>query len=120
MRKKEIDKRRHLRGPLKVEIKAGMSNAAGIIYFFTKNLSKGGAFLISDFLFEQGQELTMSFQLPGDNRVILAVGRVKWVNDKDKIDDVYHEPGMGIEFIKISPADERRIDEFLRTYTCRT
>ncbi|MCX7958110.1 MAG: PilZ domain-containing protein [Deltaproteobacteria bacterium] len=114
MKKNQADKRRHLRGPIKVEIKAGVSNAGGIIYFSTKNISKGGAFLVSDFLFEQGQELTLSFQLPGDNRIILAVGKIKWVNDKEKVDDRYHEPGMGIEFIKISPADEKRIDEFLR------
>lgn len=114
MRNNKIEKRRYLRGPIKVEIKAGVSNAGGIIYFYTKNISKGGAFLISDYLFEQGQELTLSFQLPGDNRVILAVGRIKWVNDKEKRDGHNHEPGMGIEFIKISPADEKRIDDFLR------
>jgi len=114
MKNSQIDKRKHLRGPIKVEIKAGVANAGGIIYFSTKNISRGGAFLVSDFLFEQGQELTLSFQLPGDNRIILAVGRIKWVNDKDKVDDKYHEPGMGIEFIKISPADEKRIDEYLK------
>ena len=115
MKKGTIDKRRHLRGPIKVEIKAGLSNAGGIIYFYTKNISKGGAFIISDFLFEEGQELTLSFKLPGDNRIILAVGRVKWVNDKEKVDEKNHEPGMGIEFVKISPADEKRIDDYLKT-----
>jgi len=115
MKKVAIDKRRHLRGPIKVEIKAGLANAGGIIYFYTKNISRGGAFIISDFLFEEGQELTLSFKLPGDNRIILAVGRVKWVSDKDTVDDKRHEPGMGIEFVKISPADEKRIDDYLKT-----
>ncbi len=114
MKKSTIEKRRHLRGAIKVEIKAGVASGGGIIYFFTKNISKGGAFIVSDYLFESGQELTISFQLPGDNRVILAVGRVKWVNDKEKVDDKYHEPGMGIEFVKISPADEKRIEDFLK------
>lgn len=114
MKKSQIDKRRHLRGPISVEIRAGVANAGGIIYFNTKNISKGGAFLVSDFLFEVGQELTLSFKLPDDNRVILAVGRIKWINDTDKVDDRYHEPGMGVEFVKISPADEKRIDDFLK------
>ncbi|MGC8927044.1 MAG: PilZ domain-containing protein [Myxococcota bacterium] len=117
MKKSHIEKRRHLRGPIRVEIKAGVSNAGGIIYFSTKNISKGGAFLVSDYLFDVGQELTLSFRLPDDNRIILAVGRIKWINDKDRVDDKYHEPGMGIEFIKISPADERRIEEFLKRST---
>jgi len=115
MKKGNIDKRKHLRGPIKVEIKAGLASAGGIIYFQTKNISKGGAFIVSDFLFEAGQELTLSFRLPNDNRIILAVGRIKWVNDKDRVDDKFHEPGMGIEFVKISPADEKRIDEYLKT-----
>jgi len=92
-----------------------LASAGGIIYFQTKNISKGGAFIVSDFLFEAGQELTLSFRLPNDNRIILAVGRIKWVNDKDRVDDKFHEPGMGIEFVKISPADEKRIDEYLKT-----
>lgn len=114
MKKNVVDRRRHPRVAIEVEIKAGLFHAGGIIYFSTKNISKGGAFLVSDYLFESGQELTLSFRLPGDNRIILAVGRIRWVNDKDKVDGEFHEPGMGIEFIKISPADEKRIEDFLR------
>ncbi len=110
----KVDKRKHFRGPIKVEIKAGISNVGGIIYFSTKNISKGGAFIVSDYLFERGQELTLSFRLPDDDRIILAVGRIKWVNEKEKVDGKYLEPGMGIEFVKISPADEKRIDEFVK------
>lgn len=114
MKKDVVEKRRYPRVAIKAEVKAGLFHAGGIIYFSTKNISKGGAFLVSDYLFESGQELTLSFQLPGDNRIILAVGRVRWVSDKNKVYGEFHEPGMGIEFTKISPADEKRIEDFLQ------
>ena len=64
-----------------------------------------GAFLRSDLLFEVGEMLVMEFDLPG-GRHIRTQGRVVRVargGAKDRF------PGMGLEFIDLSPDDRAAI-----------
>ena len=75
------------------------------IHLNSSNLSEGGAFLRSDLLFEVGEMLVMEFDLPG-GRHIRTQGRVVRVargGAKDKF------PGMGLEFIDLSPDDRAAI-----------
>jgi len=82
-----------------------VSHAGQGIHLDSANLSEGGAFLRSDLLFEVGEMLMMEFDLPG-GRHIRTQGRVVRVargGAKDRF------PGMGMEFIDLSPDDRAAI-----------
>ena len=75
------------------------------IRFSSADVSGGGAFLRSDLLFEVGEVLHLEFDLP-DGRHIGTDGRVVRVargGQKDK------HPGMGLEFVDLSPDDRAAI-----------
>ena len=75
------------------------------IRFSSADVSGGGAFLRSDLLFEVGELLHLEFDLPGGHH-IGTVGRVVRVargGQKDKY------PGMGLEFVDLSPDDRAAI-----------
>jgi Tfp pilus assembly protein PilZ len=73
----------------------------------------GGAFLRSDLLFEVGEILNLQIDLP-PNRRISAVGRVVRVSRGTAQDRV---PGMGIEFVDLSPAWPHEAASFLDAHT---
>ncbi len=75
------------------------------IRFSSADVSGGGTFLRSDLLFEVGEVLHLEFDLPNGHH-IGADGRVVRVargGQKDKY------PGMGLEFIDLSPDDRAAI-----------
>jgi len=109
---------RNLRDTLKqeravLELPVVVSDAAnkvrGGIRFQSADVSTGGAFLRSDLLFEIGEVLTLQFHLgagPG-GRAVRAQGRVVRVS-RDQTKD--QTPGMGIEFVDLSPDDRAAIE----------
>jgi c-di-GMP-binding flagellar brake protein YcgR len=101
------DTRKHPR--MNIEVAVMISDAAKRvrkpIRFSSGDISGGGAFLRSDLLFEVGETLMMEFDLPG-GRHIRTQGRVVRVargGAKDRF------PGMGLEFIDLSPDDRAAI-----------
>ncbi len=107
------DMRRHDRAPveLPVIVTDTANRVVGGIRFEAKDFSAGGAFLRSDLLFEVGEQLKLEIQLPG-GRLVHAGGRVVRVS-RDLGDD--RVPGMGMEFISLSPEDRTAIQAFLRS-----
>jgi uncharacterized protein (TIGR02266 family) len=105
------DTRKHARSSLElpVVVTDTGSSARGGIRFDSADVSGGGAFLRSDLLFEIGEVLTIEFDLPGGRR-IRAQGRVVRVS-RDGGKDRF--PGMGIEFVDLSPEDRAAIEERL-------
>jgi hypothetical protein len=47
------------------------------------------------------------FRLPGGNKDIDAEARVSWVDRR---------LGMGLQFTKLDPADQRAVDEFVQSH----
>lgn len=98
--------RKHSRRP--VELPVLVSDAANkvkaAIRFEAADVSPGGAFLCSDLLFEIGEVLNLNIELPG--RQIRARGRVVRVSRGGTPDQ---PPGMGIEFVDLSPADRAAV-----------
>ena len=80
------------------------------IRFRAVEVSQGGAFLRSDLLFEVGELLNLEIALPAAGQVH-ARGRVVRVARDDAKDRV---PGMGIEFVDLSPEDRAAIEAALR------
>ncbi len=83
----------------------------GDLLFDTVDLSQGGAFLRSDLLFDAGQEVEVSFELPGGH-LVRARAKVAWATRAD------HKgaPGMGISFVDLAVADRQAIAEFVRKW----
>lgn len=106
-----VEKRRFERIPIQVEfsVRDSTTDELGVLYFLSRNISAGGAFLASDILFDRGTWLHVRFQLDGTTP-IEATAIVAWVSD-----ELAQEPGMGIEFTEISRtsllAIQRWIDE---------
>jgi c-di-GMP-binding flagellar brake protein YcgR len=75
------------------------------IRFSSGDVSGGGAFLRSDLLFEVGEVLNLEFDLPGGYhiRAQSRVVRVARGGQKDRY------PGMGLEFLDLSPDDRAAI-----------
>lgn len=105
------DTRKHTRATLEVPVVVSdaTNRVRGGIRFASADVSAGGAFLRSDMLFEIGELLMLEFDLPG-GRHVQARGRVVRVardGSKDKF------PGMGVEFVDLSPEDRAAIEERL-------
>lgn len=100
--------RRTLELPVVVSDAANKVRAA--IRFGAADISAGGAFLCSDLLFEIGEILNLIIELPASQR-IQARGRVVRVARGATSD---HPPGMGIEFVDLSPADRATVEAAFR------
>jgi c-di-GMP-binding flagellar brake protein YcgR len=107
------DTRKHGRASLElsVVVRDAQSRAKGAIRFDSADVSGGGAFLRSDLLFEIGDIITIEFDLPGGPHVS-ARGRVVRVSRGvgGRRDEA---PGMGVEFLDLSPGDRAAIEERL-------
>jgi hypothetical protein len=79
---------------------------SGHLQFDTHDLSVGGAFLKSTFLFEVDEELVLEFAL-GERRV-RARGRVV------RIARGTPPPGMGISFVELEEPDREAIRAFVK------
>jgi uncharacterized protein (TIGR02266 family) len=92
---------------LPVVVSDASNRVEGGIRFDPADVSTGGAFLRADLLFEVGEVLTLQFQIPGAGRHIRAAGRVVRVSREVSKDQV---PGMGVEFVDLSPDDRAAIE----------
>jgi c-di-GMP-binding flagellar brake protein YcgR len=111
------DTRKHARATLElpVVVTDAANRARGAIRFASADVSGGGAFLRSEMLFEIGELMMVEFDLPGGRHVRVR-GRVVRVshgttptgNPDDEGQD--RAPGMGVEFVDLSPEDRAAIE----------
>jgi len=99
---------------LEVEFRLGDKTGLGEIVLDSLDLSPDGTFLQADLLFELGEILSLSFQLPGDSERISVEGRVAWAS-RGQLDGTGNlkPPGMGVQFIKLSDPLRERIKNTL-------
>ena len=103
------ERRRYLRVPLDVEFSVvdGPNDEQGTLFFAARNVSTGGAFLASEFLFDLDTHLHIRFSLPGIG-TIRTGALVAWVSDGDDM-----EPGMGIQFTMLRPEYLKAIRQYI-------
>jgi Tfp pilus assembly protein PilZ len=101
--------RRHPRKAIKVEFRCRDEAGQGELVFDSSDVSVGGAFLVSDMLFEQGDTLRLSFSLNA-SAPQACEARVAWVR---RFPSRGQDAGMGIEFVGLSEFDQRAIEAFL-------
>jgi type IV pilus assembly protein PilZ len=77
---------------------------------FTRDINEGGLFIETEKPRPVGTDVTLHFNLPGSDEMVITVGRV-----------VRHSPGggnappgMGIEFDELSSDDRVKIDSIIR------
>ena len=73
----------------------------------TLNLSRGGVAIRTTNPLDPGSQLRVRLRLPGTKRDIDAEARVAW-NDR--------RVGMGLQFERVDPADQKAIDEFVDSH----
>ncbi len=73
----------------------------------TLNISKGGVAIRTMNPLERGARVRTRFRLPGGRSEIEAESRVAWTDRRI---------GMGLQFEKVTPADQSAIDEYIDTH----
>jgi uncharacterized protein (TIGR02266 family) len=84
-----------------------------ILTDYSINLSTGGVFIESGMILPEDTELTVKFNLPNSDTIIIANARVAWVNDPLLLKKASLPPGMGLQFLNLSVEDMRTIRTFL-------
>jgi len=92
--------RRGVRLPCRINVRL---TSAGVTHSgVSEDLGIGGIYVATGHPFSRGEELLLSFALPGCEAPIEARGVVAWVNRRDIPVKPALSPGIGIEFIKIT------------------
>lgn len=95
-----------------VEVDIGLLSASNFYTGISLDVSSGGLFVSTYQPSQPGTAISMYFVLPSGHSVE-AEGIVRWTRAASE--DC--EPGMGIAFTNLSPADAEAISEFCRTRT---
>jgi uncharacterized protein (TIGR02266 family) len=86
---------------------------------FTGDLSRGGAFVLTSNPMDLEEEFTLKIHVP-DGREPVEVGcKVVWTNKYGKESKGLRR-GMGVKFLKLQPAEQIRIEEFIKGYKPNT
>ncbi len=87
-----------------------------ILSGFTVDLSTGGLFLRVEFPLKIDEKLTLIFSLPGQNKTLSCKARVAWANIEGNTVKPELPPGVGLQFVDLSPEDVMLISKFIETY----
>ena len=114
---KEDDPGRRHHARARVEIAVEYFLLDKFISDYTRNISRGGAFVRSEKLLEVGTELSFKLSMPGLDEPLSVKGRVAWVRTPEEASGS-ESPGMGIWFIYDSDEErthlERTIDSLIQ------
>ena len=103
------DKRKDRRADLRSEIQYQTDQE--FLAAYTKNISGGGVFIRTSQPLSLNQTVALRFTLPGIERQFEIGGLVVWVNSSSR---GAFPVGMGIKFLKITPADADTVAEFVK------
>jgi type IV pilus assembly protein PilZ len=78
----------------------------------TRNISHGGMFIETRTPPDVGTILSLRFRAPDTDEVVEVQGRVVWVN-VNKLEAETPNPGMGLEFIKLTPEEKDTISRIV-------
>ncbi|MFH1380250.1 MAG: PilZ domain-containing protein [bacterium] len=114
MNSKFADRRKHSRAPVRIEIyceelKGRDKKGAGIVSFYSTDISLGGIFLETDVSFKIGDILHLQFILPKLKETLKLNGIV--VRATGSRDDQL--PGIGLAFENLSYDDKRIIEGYV-------
>jgi uncharacterized protein (TIGR02266 family) len=86
---------------------------------FTKDLSRGGAFILTPNPAELGDEFLMKLHMPGSGEPIEVTCKVIWTNKYGKETQDLRR-GMGVKFLSLQPEVKKRIETYIESRKHRT
>ena len=84
------------------------------LYAYITNISEMGIFVRTDKPLPVGTRLVLRFAPPSTEETFVLHGIVQWINPLRPLGENLN-PGMGIRFQSLEPADRERIVEAVRT-----
>lgn len=75
---------------------------------YSVNIGGGGIFVKTANPLEEGREVSVKFNLPGQTKPVTAQGKVAWIKQAP-------EQGMGVRFTKMTAEDVARLNSFIRS-----
>ena len=100
--------------------RATMERAIGPEDLFLIDLGLRGVFVERAMPMEVGEEVTLSFRLPGNEIKVAARCRVAWWRPPDAPVVSKRLPsGVGLEFVEVSSWDRRRIQRHIEEFLAR-
>lgn len=76
-------------------------------------MGTGGVFIETRMILPEGTEITVKFNLPNTDSIIVAKAMVAWINDPSALKKPSLPPGMGLQFLDLSLDDLHTIRAFL-------
>jgi len=104
------ERRKFIRVPVRIRMLIKEEEGTGELYFMSKNLSLGGAFLVSDLLLEIGTRIYLEFTLPHHPPLIIVKGEIVWA--KDEVEEEV-SGGMGVRFLNLDNESKKYLKEFI-------
>ena len=103
------ERRQHRRATLEVDVT--LASDHNFFVGFAENISEGGLFIATHNVFAIGAPVDLTFRLPtGGPMEVHCV--VRWVRAYNPDSDT--PPGVGVEFVNLSEADQRAVLAFLQ------
>ncbi len=84
------------------------------LYANITNISEVGIFVATREPLEVGTRLTLRFAPPGAREAFVLAGQVQWINPIRLLSE-NRNPGMGVRFVDLTPADRERLVDAIRT-----
>jgi uncharacterized protein (TIGR02266 family) len=97
---------------LGIQIEVGFLGHDNFYTGFTEDISEGGLFIATYALLPIGTEIDLDFVLPEGSEVH-ARCVVRWIRDPRNT-DADTPPGMGLQFLELSQANQQRIEAFTK------
>jgi len=109
------DKRQYARKSIAARVFIGEEAEEGRFWFDSRDISLGGLFLVSDFLLEEKDIITLELTLPAVDHTIRAKGEVVHVyfGDQANPDLPAQLSGMGVRFVDLNRKDRQAIERFV-------
>ena len=79
---------------------------------FTKNLSNGGAFIVTSTPFDLGDKILLKLHLPDGGEELELNCKVVWTNQYGR-DTRDLRRGMGVKFLNLQPESQKRIHSYI-------
>jgi uncharacterized protein (TIGR02266 family) len=81
---------------------------------YTKNLSKGGAFIVTSTPFDLGDKMLLKLHLPDGGEELQVDCKVVWTNQYGRETQDLRR-GMGVKFLKLQPEAQMRIQAYIES-----
>jgi type IV pilus assembly protein PilZ len=99
------EKRKYPRKKARIKIDFKEVNGDSFLINYTKNISRGGIFIETTKPLKVGTDVIIRFSHPEIDAELHVNGKVVWVNEYLPDSGMHIDPGMGINFRKLSESE---------------